>query len=345
MAATGKITRSNFPELFAPGIRDIYQKTYDDADLLDSKIPQLFRTDKEMTGATMEFLTGLTGVGTLRTKQEGDAIEYASPGKGRPVKYIAQTQALGIRVSYEAAQDQNMNLINELSAMLGMAAKITPELDAALVFALGFGDHTAGQNWGSTTWSSATQTYVGSDGVSLFNAAHPITGTAVSHRGLMSFPSTYSNVLSSALTETSLAAALDLFKKMPNAQGLPAGMKAVNLVVPTGLGFVADQLLHSSAAWYNPTDNTTINQNTSIPMKFGNSGLKTLVWDTLPDQNDWFITASPKDPRYKIRWLWRERPGKPMTGQDKDTWDATYQVRERYAAGYDDSLGVVGSRA
>jgi hypothetical protein len=181
--------------------------------------------------------------------------------------------------------------------------------------------------------------------VSLFSASHPIEGTAVSHRGLLDFPSTWSNVLSSALTETSLAAALDLGKKTPNAQGLPSGMKFVNLVVPTALGFVADQLLHSSAAWYSPTDGTSINQSTAIPMKFGNSGLKSLVWDTLPDANDWFLTASPKDPRFKIRFLWREKPGKPMTGQDLDTWDATYQVRERYSAGYDDARGVVGSKA
>ena len=223
-------------------------------------------------------------------------------------RYNHETIALGFSITEEAIED---NLYDSLSARytkgLARAMAYTKQVKAAAVINNGF----------------STQ-YVGGDGVSLFNTAHPLVNGG-----------TNSNTPATAadLNETSLEAAVIQIAAWTDERGLLMAAKPRKLVVPPALMFVATRLLETELrVGTNNNDINALKNNGSIPEGY-------TVNHFLTDTNAWFLTT---DVPNGLKHFERVALQNSMDG-DFDTGNVRYKSRERYSFGWSDPLGMFGS--
>ena len=115
------------------------------------------------------------------------------------------------------------------------------------------------------------------DGLSLCNASHTVKGGG-----------TRSNRLTSALDSTAIMAAIALFRKWVDYQGLKMDIVAMGgfyLVVPPDLEEAAGQALGSAVT----SDQMQLNM-------AGSYGIDTIVWNQLTDTNNWFLVSKSMSP-------------------------------------------------
>ena len=133
-------------------------------------------------------------------------------------RYTHETIALGFSITEEAIED---NLYDSLSGRytksLARAMAYTKQVKAAAVLNNGF-----------------SSSYPGGDGVSLFNASHPLISGGTNSNT----PSTQVD-----LNETSLEAAVIQIAAWTDERGLLIAAKPKKLIVPPALMFTAKRLL------------------------------------------------------------------------------------------------------
>jgi hypothetical protein len=267
---------------------------------------ELYET--ETSERSFEEETKLSGFSAAPVKNEGSAIAYDNAQEAWTARYNHETIALGFSLTEEAIED---NLYDSLSARytksLARGMAYTKQVKGASVINNGF--------------SSA---YVGGDGVSLFNASHPlISGGVNSNR-----PSTAAD-----LNETSLEAAVIQIAAWTDERGLLIAAKPKKLIVPPALQFVATRLLETSLR-VGTTDNdiNAIKNNGSIPEGY-------TINHYLTDNNGWYLTT---DVPNGLKHFVRTPLANSMDG-DFDTGNVRYKSRERYSFGWSDPLGIFGS--
>jgi hypothetical protein len=170
-----------------------------------------------------------------------------------------------------------------------------------------------------------SSSYVGGDGVSLFNTAHPlISGGTNSNR-----PSTGAD-----LNETSLEAAVIQIAGWTDERGLLIAAKPRKLIVPPALMFVATRLLETELrVGTNDNDINAIKNNGAIPEGY-------TVNHYLTDTNAWFLTTDvPNGLKHFVR-----TPLSQSMDADFDTGNSRYKARERYSFGVSDPLGAFASQ-
>ena len=167
-------------------------------------------------------------------------------------------------------------------------------------------------------------TYVGGDGVSLFNSAHPLVSGGTN----ANTPSTPAD-----LNETSLENAVIQIAAWTDERGLLIAAKPVKMVIPPALMFVAKRLLDTELR-VGTTDNdiNAIKQMGAIPGGY-------TVNHFLTDSNAWFLTT---DVPNGLKHFERVALSNSMDG-DFDTGNVRYKARERYSFGWSDPLGIWGS--
>jgi len=107
---------------------------------------------------------------------------------------------------------------------------------------------------------------------------------------------TPSTTVTSALSETSLAAAIAEFKKRTDPKsGSPLGVVPKYLVVPPDLEVTAKRILNSQVLIAIGMDNTAKVQGDYNVMNARETGLTLVVEPFLPDSNDWYLVADPND--------------------------------------------------
>jgi hypothetical protein len=262
----------------------------------------------ESSERSFEEETKLSGFSAAPVKNEGQAIAYDNAQEAWTARYNHETIALGFSITEEAIED---NLYDSLSKRytksLSRAMAYTKQVKCAAPLNNGF--------------SSA---YVGGDGASLFNSAHPLVNGA-----------TNSNTFSTQadLNETSLEAAVIQIAGWTDERGLLIAAKPRKLIVPPALMFVAKRLLDTELR-VGTTDNdiNALKAMGSIPEGY-------TVNHYLTDTNAWFLKT---DVPNGMKMFQRTALSNSMDG-DFDTGNVRYKSRERYSVGWSDPLGIFGS--
>ena len=264
--------------------------------------------ETETSERSFEEETKLSGFSAAPVKNEGQAIQYDNGQEAWTTRYNHETIALGFSITEEAIED---NLYDSLSGRytkaLARGMSYTKQVKAAAVVNNGF-----------------NSAYVGGDGVSLFNSAHPLVNGGTNSNT----PTTQVD-----LNETSLEAAVIQIAAWTDERGLLIAAKPKKLVIPPSLMFVAKRLLDTELrVATNNNDINAIKQMGAIPEGY-------TVNHFLTDPNAWFLTT---DVPNGMKHFERTPLSQSMDG-DFDTGNVRYKARERYSFGWSDPLGIWGS--
>lgn len=206
---------ARLPELFWPGIMDIWGATYNEWESVAQKVFDSKKSDKKF-----EKEQGITGLALAAIKEEGGDIFYDEIAQGLQKEYVMVTYALGSSVTREAMEDEQYGQINNIPMFLARSMRQTEETVAANIFNNAF-----------------TSTTGNPDGVYLCATNHPLV-----HGG------TFSNTLQTAadLTQASLEQAMIDISDIVDDRNLPINLRATLLVVPTALQYQAQKILKTS---------------------------------------------------------------------------------------------------
>jgi hypothetical protein len=297
------ISRAQLLKELVPGLNALYGLEYKQ---YAEEHKEIFET--ETSERSFEEEVKLSGFSAAPVKNEGSAMAYDNAQEAFTSRYNHETIALGFSLTEEAIED---NLYDSLGSRytkaLARAMAYTKQIKAASILNNGF-----------------SSSFPGGDGVSLFNANHPLVSGGVN-----------SNVPGVAvdLNETSLEAAIIQISQWTDERGLLIAAKARKLVVPTQLQFVATRLLQTELRTATAdNDINAVKSMGAVPEGY-------TVNHYLTDPNAWFIkTDVPNGLKHFVRT--------PMsTGMDGDfdTGNVRYKARERYSFGWSDPLSIWGS--
>ena len=297
------ISRAQLLKELLPGLNALFGLEYD---RYGEQWKDLFEV--ESSDRSFEEEQKLSGFGAAPIKNEGSAIKYDTAQEAWSTRYTHETIALGFSLTEEAVED---NLYDSLSARytkaLARAMSYTKEIKGANVLNNGF-----------------NSSYPGGDGVTLFNANHPLVNGSL----LSNVPSTPTD-----LNETSLENAVIQISLWTDERGLLIAAKPKKLIIPPALQFIATRLLETQLrVGTNDNDINAIVNNSSIPGGY-------TINHFLTDTNAWFLqTDVPNGMKHFVR-----APLTTSMDSDFDTGNARYKARERYSFGWSDPLAMFGS--
>lgn len=170
---------------------------------------------------------------------------------------------------------------------------------------------------------------VGPDGKTLFATDHPLVAAGTG---------TDSNLLGTPadLDSTSLKALITLLRAQKDMAGKKMHIKPRYLIVPKELEFTAVELLQSEMLVN--TSNDSVNAVNSIKSLYG---IEPVVNDHLVDEDAFFVAGDKAN--HKLMFYWRKRP-ELATDYDFRTETALQKITCRYAVGYSDWRGLVGTQ-
>jgi len=297
------ISRAQLLKELLPGLNALFGMEYA---RYGEEHKEIYET--ETSERSFEEETKLSGFSAAPVKNEGSAIAYDNAQEAWSTRYTHETIALGFSVTEEAIED---NLYDSLSARytkaLARAMAYTKQVKAAAVLNNGF-----------------SASYPGGDGVSLFNASHPLVSGGTNSNT----PSTQVD-----LNETSLEAAVIQIAAWTDERGLLIAAKPKKMIVPPALMFTAKRLLDTELRVATAdNDINAIKQMGAIPEGY-------TVNHFLTDPNAWFLTTDvPNGMKHFVR-----TPLQNSMDGDFDTGNVRYKARERYSFGWSDPLGMWGS--
>ena len=297
------ISRAQLLKELLPGLNALFGMEYA---RYGEEHKEIYET--ETSERSFEEETKLSGFSAAPVKNEGSAIAYDNAQEAWSTRYTHETIALGFSITEEAIED---NLYDSLSARytksLARAMAYTKQVKAAAVLNNGF-----------------SNSYPGGDGVSLFNASHPLISGGVNSNT----PTTQVD-----LNETSLEAAVIQIAAWTDERGLLIAAKPKKLIVPPALMFTAKRLLDTELRVATAdNDINAIKQMGAIPEGY-------TVNHFLTDTSAWFLTTDvPNGLKHFVR-----TPLQNSMDGDFDTGNVRYKARERYSFGWSDPLGMWGS--
>jgi hypothetical protein len=243
------------------------------------------------------------GFGAAPDVGDGDPVTYDFAGEQYTSIYFYRQVGLAFALTKVLVDDgEHESLGTILAKHLGKSMRETEEIKCANVLSRGF-----------------NSAYPGPDGVSLFNAAHPGVGT------------TYSNVVTGTLSQTTLETILQNIRNATDPRGKKIGLKAKRLLVPPALMMTAEVLL-KSALRAGTADNDI---NPITPYIDTTPG----VMSRLTSNTAWFVKT---DAMQGLQYVDRTPLEKTMEG-DFETNSMRYKSMERYQVGFTDPRGAFGS--
>ena len=297
------ITRSQLLKELEPGLNALFGMEYD---RYDNEHAEIF--DSESSDRAFEEEVMLSGFGQAPVKGEGAAIAYDTAGEAFTARYTHETIALAFAITEEAVED---NLYDKLSS------RYTRALARSM-------SNTKQVKGASVLNNAFSSSYVGGDGVSLVNSAHPTTGGG-----------NWSNTLATAadLNETSLEQALIDIAAFIDERGLKIALRGMKLILPPALQFTAERILKSEQR-VSTSDNdiNALKSGGYMPQGF-------TINHFLTDPDAWFVkTDAPNGMKHFVR-----SPLKTAMEGDFETGNARYKARERYSFGWSDPRAMYGS--
>jgi phage major head subunit gpT-like protein len=305
--ATDLTNEENFGKLLEPGLRKIFFETYDE---LPEQYTKIFNINDSTKAVEHDWGMGAFGDWTKRASQF-DTVAYKtlSPGLERTYTHEAFTQ--GFMVTREMYDDDQYRQIEKMPKAMARSGRAKLEKDAMLPLVNGFDgtDHAI------------------YDGKALFANDHPLLdSTGVGN-----------NLITGALSDTTLKQALMLMRQTPDEAGNLIQFKATKLIIPPALEDTARRLLHSAL------EPGSANNDTNEYLK--SAGLEIVVMDYLSaaaggSDTCWFLQDGG---RHELNFFWRVRPEFKWE-EDFDTFIAKYRGYMRYSMGVSDWRGLVGSQ-
>jgi len=297
------ISRAQLLKELLPGLNALFGLEYA---RYGEEHKEIYETEK--SERSFEEETKLSGFSAAPVKNEGQALSYDNAQEAFTARYNHETIALGFSITEEAIED---NLYDSLSA------RYTKGLARAMAY-------TKQVKGASILNNAFNSQYVGGDGVSLLNSAHPLVNGGTN----ANTPSTPAD-----LNETSLENAVIQIAAWTDERGLLIAARPKKLIVPPALMFVATRLLDTELrVGTTNNDLNAIKNNGSIPEGY-------TVNHFLTAPNAWFLTT---DVPNGLKHFERVSLQNSMDG-DFDTGNVRYKSRERYSFGWSDPLGIYGS--
>lgn len=300
----GIITSSSFAKALFPGVSVWYGKAYDEYPV---EWTDLFKTER--SSRAYEEAVGVSSFGLAKIKPEGQAIQYDDEQQAYVTRYSHVVYALGFIITREMLEDDLYDIVGQRKAQgLAFSMRQTKEIVGANVYNNAFDAN-----------------FVGGDGVSLINAAHPNFAGG-----------TQSNTLTvqADLSEASLEQACIDIQKWTNDRGLRISTMADSLHIPVELVFEAERILNT------PYRVGTNNNDINAMYHMGKFPKGVFVNHYFDDANAWFIRTNT--PEGMVHY---ERRSQEFTiDNDFDTENAKYKATERYSFGWTDWRGLYGSQ-
>jgi len=304
------ITRANIAKQLVPGLNAILGVSYGEN---SGEHKALFEIKNSVRAFEEQVM--MTGFGIAATKPEGSAVDFDDAQETYTARWDMETIALGFQITEEAMEDN----LYETKAMfqaqqLGRSMSAAKETKAANVFNLGF-----------------STSRLGGDGQPLFSASHPsVIGV------------NQSNLITGDLSETGLQDAITRIRRMTDDRGILINAKALSLHVAPENEFTAMQILQTEYTTVNATNSTTgvTNQNQINAIMKGKYFPRGFFTNTrFVDSDAWFVKTDV--PLGTIMFN-RVKLQTAMEGEFT-TGNMRYKARERYAFGWGDWRGFVGS--
>lgn len=299
----GVINTSNWAKALWPGVNSWYGKAYDEWKPIH---PLLFT--KHTSKRAWEEDVGVSGFGLAGVLTEGGPISYDTESQAFTTRYQHVKYGLGFVITKEVYDDDQYDIVGKRrSESLAFSMRQTKEI--------------VGSNVYNRAFNSA---YVGGDGVSLLNAAHPNKAGG-----------TRSNLLAVAgdISEATLEQAcidISLFK---NDRGLQITAMPQKIIIHPNEQFEVHRILESSLRPF------TANNDANALKDMGKFPGGVIVNPYLTDTDAWFIMTNVP---HGMKYFERRADDFEMTN-DFDTENAKFKAVGRYSFGWTDFLGLYGS--
>ena len=295
------INRASIAKELLPGLNAVFGIEYGSVEDEHKPLYEIESSDRAFEEEVL-----FTGFGAAPTKGEGAAVVYDDASESYTSRYTNETVALAFAVTEEAMEDNLYDTFAKLRAKgLARAMASTKQQKAADLYNNGF---TTNQG----------------DGVPMFSAARPVTGTG-----------TVTNITTAAaIAEGTIEAAIIQIQKTTDDRGILVGASGVSLHVPTDLLFTADQLLNTPGTTGGANnDINAIRHLGVLPDGF-------YVNRRFTDVNAWFIkTDVPNGTK-----MFTRTPLQTKMEPDFDTGNLRFKARERYSFGVSDWRGWFGNQ-
>jgi hypothetical protein len=300
----GIINSSSFAKALWPGVNAWYGKAYDEYPVEWDKLFDSFTSRKQY-----EEDVGITSFGLASVKPEGSPITYDSENQTFTTRYTHIVYAIGFQITREIMEDDQYDVVGQRRAQgLAFSVRQTKEVVGANVYNRAF-----------------NSSYVGGDGVSMINSAHPNFAGG-----------TWSNTLTTAadLSEAALEQACIDIANFTNDRGLRIAVRPEKLILPIQLEFEAERILKTERRV--GTDNNDINalrQTGRFP-----GGIVLNHYFTSPLA--WFIRTDVKNGLK----MFERRGDEFEMDNDFDTENARFKATSRYSFGWTDPRAIYGSQ-
>ena len=303
------VFRGTLPEVFEARQAELFYKGYT---MQPTTYTKVFNV--ETSNKAYEDWFEVTGLGVFRLKPEGTPITYDDPVQGTRRRIVHSTYALGYRVTMEAQEDAQYDVIDQHPRDMGDAAREHDEITA----------------W--TLFNSATDAtnYPTCDGLALASTAHTI------YKPKDPAAATYSNLASPgvALSVTGLEAALTsmLLTKSREDRFMP--LEPAFLVINPTLGHLAYQLLQTEKEAF--TDENQVSTVSS-----SRTGISPVLTPYITDTDDWALVC--KKSQHKLQFIVRKKLTFDSS-TDSQTKDRLFDAIKRNSVVAKDWRGTYFSR-
>lgn len=249
----------------------------------------------------------VVGIGTLAPKAENAAIILTDPRVGRARNYTMSVFAGGIRVSWEADQDELYGFIRRHMASLGVAANETLNIEGAGMF--------------NRSDSADSVPILGFDGLALLHGTH----TNVDGADTLDYKD---NQLAMDLSESYLQTALTQFAQVKDASGNRVMIQGSKLLYHPDNMFLVQEILRSEGKPFTADNTTNVLRGvvTPIMLNYATDSDRTLIVSGNHDLN-FFMRVAPVIDSY----------------DDKATKSMVNTVATRFTLGFGDWRHVIGS--
>ena len=295
------INRASIAKELVPGLNAVFGIEYGEVNEEHKPLYEIESSDRAFEEEVL-----FTGFGGAPVKNEGAAVVYDDASESYTARYTAETVALAFAVTEEAMEDNLYDTFAKLRAK-GLARSManTKQQKAADLYNNGFATNQG-------------------DGVPMFSAAHPVTGTG-----------TVTNLTTAAaIAEGTIEAAIIQIQKTTDDRGILVGAAAESLHIPTDLLFTADTLLNT------PGSTGTANNDINAVRHLGIIPDGFYVNRRFTDVNAWFIkTNVPNGTK-----MFNRTPLQTKMEPDFDTGNLRFKARERYSFGVSDWRGWFGNQ-
>lgn len=285
------LVSDNWATILLPGLRKVFESKFREQ---TSNLPALF--SMKTSEKAQEF--------DLQTDEFNDfaqfqgTIPYDDMGEGYKTTYTHSEYARGFKVERKLVKDDLYGTINRKPSLLSLSARRRRERDGAAVFNNAF-----------------NSSFVGGDGVSLANTAHPSKNGG----------SNQSNTGTLAFSPANVEATRRLMIQFKTGRDGIMDVHPDLLLVPLELEEKGYELINSKGKVDTASNNVNFHQ----------GKYKMLVWPNyLTSSKNWFFIDSSYMKEF-LMWFDRE-PVQFFKDQDFGTLVGAYAGYMRYVAGFSD---------